>query len=66
MMVVFTVSADPVHFGKYPPAMVARLGSRLPTFTQEQSALLIRTGQAMWFFGLNGYVSDVSLHCTIA
>ncbi|KAG5184300.1 glycoside hydrolase superfamily [Tribonema minus] len=48
--------ADPVFFGKYPPSMVERVGSRLPTFTPEEAALLRKTAPS--FFGLNHYSTN--------
>ncbi|OQR83842.1 glycoside hydrolase, partial [Thraustotheca clavata] len=44
--------ADPVYFGDYPEVMKARLGHRLPKFTEEESALLKGSSD---FFGLNHY-----------
>jgi beta-glucosidase/6-phospho-beta-glucosidase/beta-galactosidase len=53
MMKYAKKTTDPVYFGKYPPAMIDRVGDRLPTFTPDESALLIRT--APKWFGLNHY-----------
>jgi len=47
--------ADPVYKGKYPQSMVDRLKDRLPSFSEEQMDLLIRTKPT--FFGLNHYSS---------
>ncbi|CAN0454509.1 unnamed protein product, partial [Pylaiella littoralis] len=46
--------ADPIYFGDYPASMKERIGSRLPTFTQEESTLLAGSND---FFGLNHYTS---------
>ncbi len=46
--------ADPLYRGDYPEAMRQRLGSRLPLFTSEESAM-IRGSQD--FFGLNHYTT---------
>ena len=48
--------ADPVFYGEYPPYMVERLGSRLPSFTQDESDLLKRT--APKWFALNHYSTN--------
>jgi beta-glucosidase len=48
--------ADPVYFGKYPPSMVERVGTRLPTFTKAEAALLKRTSPK--WFGLNHYSTN--------
>uniref|UniRef100_A0A7S1XB24 Beta-glucosidase n=1 Tax=Compsopogon caeruleus TaxID=31354 RepID=A0A7S1XB24_9RHOD len=44
--------ADPVYFGDYPEVMKRKLGSRLPTFTEEEKILLKGSSD---FFGLNYY-----------
>ncbi|CAM9742705.1 unnamed protein product, partial [Hapterophycus canaliculatus] len=46
--------ADPIYFGDYPQAMRDRIGERLPTFTEEESALLAGSND---FFGLNHYTA---------
>ncbi|KAG0610477.1 hypothetical protein M758_7G069000 [Ceratodon purpureus] len=45
---------DPIFFGEYPASMRARLGSNLPSFTKEESAL-IKGSQD--FVGINHYTS---------
>lgn len=45
---------DPIHFGRYPQVMVDLAGSRLPSFTAEESALLRGSFD---FIGLNHYTS---------
>jgi beta-glucosidase len=47
--------ADPIWLGNYPASMVARLGSRLPTFTATEAAKLRGSAD---FFGLNHYGSQ--------
>ena len=44
--------ADPLYFGDYPAAMRQRVGSRLPTFTPEQSSLVANSTD---FFALQHY-----------
>ena len=44
--------ADPVFLGDYPPPMRAILGNALPTFTDEERALVFGSAD---FFGLNHY-----------
>jgi len=46
--------ADPVYFGDYPASMRDSVGSRLPKFTAEESALLKNSTD---FFGINNYFS---------
>jgi beta-glucosidase len=47
--------ADPVYLtGDYPPSMRAQLGSRLPSFTAEESRLLKGSSD---FYGMNTYTS---------
>lgn len=46
--------ADPLFFGDYPSSMRERVGSRLPSFTTEQSQLLLGSVD---FFGMNHYTS---------
>ena len=52
--------ADPVYFGRYPQSMIDGVGARLPSFTPEQSARLIRSSD---FFGLNHYTSKYVSNC---
>ncbi len=52
--------ADPVFFGRYPQSMVDRVGTRLPSFTPEQSERLIRSSD---FYGLNHYTSKYVSNC---
>jgi hypothetical protein len=48
--------ADPVYLtGDYPQCMKSQLGSRLPPFTAEESALLKGSSD---FYGMNTYTSD--------
>ncbi|KAI8476896.1 MAG: beta-glucosidase 1B [Monoraphidium minutum] len=44
--------ADPVYFGDYPASMKKAMGSKLPSFTPEQSAML---KDSMDYFGVNFY-----------
>ena len=46
--------ADPIYFGDYPGVMRERLGNRLPTFSEEDKALLKGSSD---FFGLNTYTT---------
>lgn len=52
---------DPLYRGDYPDVMRARLGSRLPSFTSEEQAM-IRGSQD--FFGLNHYTTMYASHST--
>jgi beta-glucosidase len=48
--------ADPIYLGQdYPAVMRAQLGSRLPTFTSDELALLRNSVSLNDFFGLNHY-----------
>jgi beta-glucosidase len=47
--------ADPVYFGKYPDSMVKQLGDRLPSFTEEEAALLKGSND---FYGMNHYCAN--------
>ncbi|KAK5558312.1 hypothetical protein LTR46_003561 [Exophiala xenobiotica] len=51
--------ADPVYFGRYPESMVKQLGSRLPTFTDEESKLLAGSND---FYGMNHYCANYIRH----
>ncbi len=51
--------ADPIYLGQYPQAMRERLGDRLPTFTDEQRALVLGSSD---FFGLNHYTTMYAAH----
>src|SRR5690606_29717344 len=53
--------ADPVYFGKYPDSMVAQLGDRLPTFTDEERALVEGSND---FYGMNHYTANYIRHKT--
>ncbi len=44
--------ADPIYLGDYPEVMRQRLGDRLPTFSDEDKALIMGSSD---FFGLNHY-----------
>jgi beta-glucosidase len=43
---------DPLVYGDYPPMMMRNVGSRLPTFTSEESA---RVRGSFDFVGINHY-----------
>jgi beta-glucosidase len=51
--------ADPVYFGDYPQVMKERVGDRLPSFTENEKALLKGSSD---FFGLNHYTSSYVIH----
>lgn len=59
----FSISwfADPVYFGHYPESMVKQLGSRLPTFTPEEAALVKGSND---FYGMNHYTANYIKHKT--
>lgn len=46
--------ADPIYFGDYPPSMRDRVGERLPTFTDEEKALVMGSND---FLGFNHYTT---------
>ncbi len=46
--------ADPIYKGDYPESMKSRLGKRLPSFTNEEIALIKDSSD---FFGLNHYTT---------
>lgn len=46
--------ADPIYLGDYPASMRERLGERLPTFSDEDIALIKNSSD---FFGLNHYTT---------
>jgi len=46
--------ADPIYFGDYPQTMKDLVGSRLPSFTNDEKLLIRGTND---FFGLNHYTS---------
>ncbi|KAK2799272.1 hypothetical protein FQN50_008548 [Emmonsiellopsis sp. PD_5] len=50
----FSISwfADPIYFGKYPDSMIKQLGDRLPTWTDEDRALVQGSND---FYGMNHY-----------
>lgn len=48
--------ADPIYFGDYPARMRAICGSRLPEFSEEESALLKGSAD---FFGINNYSTNL-------
>ncbi|PKS08727.1 hypothetical protein jhhlp_004780 [Lomentospora prolificans] len=51
--------ADPIYLGaNYPLSMRRRLGSRLPTFTEDERNLLERTAHLNTFYGMNHYTSQ--------
>ena len=51
--------ADPIYFGHYPASMVAQLGSRLPSFTPDESALVKGSND---FYGMNHYTTNYIRH----
>ncbi|KAI5465626.1 glycoside hydrolase superfamily [Mariannaea sp. PMI_226] len=51
--------ADPIYFGKYPDSMRAQLGDRLPTFTEEEKALVEGSND---FYGMNHYTANYVRH----
>lgn len=51
--------ADPVYFGEYPESMRKQLGDRLPTFTEEEKALVKGSND---FYGMNHYTADYVKH----
>ncbi|KAG8890482.1 Beta-glucosidase 1B [Tulasnella sp. 332] len=46
--------ADPIYLGRYPTSMKEQLGSRLPTFTYEELALVKGSSD---FYGMNTYTT---------
>jgi beta-glucosidase len=53
--------ADPIYFGRYPHSMVKQLGSRLPTFTTDEAAVLRGSND---FYGMNHYTANYIKHKT--
>lgn len=51
--------ADPIYFGEYPASMRAQLGDRLPTFTDEERALVKGSND---FYGMNHYCANYIRH----
>lgn len=51
--------ADPIYFGKYPDSMLAQLGDRLPTWTDEERALVQGSND---FYGMNHYTANYIRH----
>lgn len=51
--------ADPIYKGSYPESMVARLGDRLPKFTDREAGRLKGSSD---FFGLNHYTTMYAAH----
>ncbi|OAA55585.1 beta-glucosidase [Niveomyces insectorum RCEF 264] len=51
--------ADPIYFGHYPASMRAQLGDRLPTFTDEERALVQGSND---FYGMNHYTANFIRH----
>lgn len=51
--------ADPIYHGKYPDSMRKQLGNRLPTFTDEEIALVKGSND---FFGINSYGDNYIKH----
>ncbi|KAF7924634.1 uncharacterized protein EAE97_010585 [Botrytis byssoidea] len=59
----FSISwfADPIYHGKYPDSMRAQLGDRLPTFTDDEIALVKGSND---FYGMNHYTANYIRHKT--
>ncbi|MEP7323712.1 MAG: GH1 family beta-glucosidase [Saprospiraceae bacterium] len=53
--------ADPIYKGDYPSSMKDRLGTRLPTFTEEEKILIKGSSD---FFGLNHYTTMYAADAT--
>jgi len=51
--------ADPIYFGDYPASMRKQLGERLPTFTEEEVALVKGSND---FYGMNHYTANYIKH----
>lgn len=51
--------ADPVHFGDYPDSMRKQLGDRLPSFTDEEKALVKGSSD---YYGMNHYTANYIKH----
>lgn len=51
--------ADPIYKGRYPESMVARLGDRLPKFTEFEAERIKGSSD---FFGLNHYTTMLAAH----
>jgi len=51
--------ADPIYHGKYPDSMRKQLGDRLPTFTEEDRALVQGSND---FYGMNHYCANYIKH----
>lgn len=51
--------ADPIYFGKYPDSMLKQLGDRLPTWTEEERALVQGSND---FYGMNHYTANYIKH----
>ncbi|KAG9015821.1 Beta-glucosidase 1B [Tulasnella sp. JGI-2019a] len=49
--------ADPIYLGHYPASMKKLLGDRLPTFTQEELALVKGSSD---FYGMNTYTTNLT------
>lgn len=50
---------DPIYFGDYPASMREQLQDRLPSFTEEESALVKGSND---FYGMNHYCADYVRH----
>lgn len=50
---------DPIYLGHYPESMKKQLGDRLPTFTEEERALVYQSND---FYGMNHYTADYVKH----
>jgi beta-glucosidase len=53
--------ADPIYHGDYPGSMRKQLGDRLPTFTDEERALVHGSND---FYGMNHYTANYVKHRT--
>ncbi|KAF3770205.1 family 1 glycoside hydrolase [Cryphonectria parasitica EP155] len=51
--------ADPIYFGHYPASMQKQLGDRLPTWTDEEVALVKGSND---FYGMNHYTANYIRH----
>lgn len=49
--------ADPIYLGHYPASMKEMLGSRLPTFTRDELALVKDSSE---FYGMNTYTTNMT------
>ena len=52
---------DPVYFGRYPESVRKQIGDRLPTFTDEEAALVKGSND---YYGMNHYCANYIKHKT--